>query len=244
MGDSDNTITYPSLPAGDYLLQVKAMGAPGSAADMISLPIHVKPYFRHTILAKLLLLFVVWGIILVWHKRRTRFLVKQKDLLQRTVDERTREINYQRILIEQKAEELDRQNAVLKHEVEELAGNRLIIALNPALPENSRDDDFKTKVMEVLKSSYSNPDLDVAMFCDRMGMSKTSLNKKLQESMGHSVTELIRTYRLTVAREMIVNNRQTGLMNISEIAYDCGFNDPKYFTRCFSKEFGVAPSAV
>ena len=244
VGYSDNTITYPSLPAGDYLLQVKAMGAPGSAADMISLPIHVKPYFRHTILAKLLLLFVVWGIILVWHKRRTRFLVKQKELLQRTVDERTREINNQRILIEQKAEELDRQNAVLKHEIEELAGNRLIIALNPVVPENSRDDDFKSKVMEVLKGNYSNPDLDVALFCDRMGMSKTSLNKKLQESMGHSVTELIRTYRLTVAHEMIVNNRQTGLMNISEIAYECGFNDPKYFTRCFSKEFGVAPSSV
>ena len=244
VGTSGNTITYPSLPAGDYTLQVKAMGAPGSAADMISLPIHVKPYFRHTILAKLLLLFVVWGIILVWHKRRTRFLVKQKELLQRTVDERTREINNQRILIEQKADELDRQNAVLKHEVEELAGNRLIIALNPAVPENSKDDDFKSKVMEVLKSSYSNPDLDVALFCDRMGMSKTSLNKKLQDSMGHSVTELIRTYRLTVAHEMIVNNRQTGLMNISEIAYECGFNDPKYFTRCFSKEFGMAPSAV
>ena len=244
VGTSDNTITYPSLPAGDYTLQVKAMGAPGSAADMIGLPIHVKPYFRHTIVAKLLLLFVVWGMILIWHKRRTRFLVKQKELLQRTVDERTREINNQRILIEQKAEELDRQNAVLKHEVEELAGNRLIIALNPSVPENNRDDDFKTKVMEVLKSSYSNPDLDVALFCDRMGMSKTSLNKKLQDSMGHSVTELIRTYRLTVAHEMIVNNRQTGLKNISEIAYECGFNDPKYFTRCFSKEFGVAPSAV
>ncbi len=244
VGVSGNTITYPSLPAGDYTLQVKAMGAPGSAADMINLPIHVKPYFRHTILAKLLLLFFVWGIILIWHKRRTRFLVKQKELLQRTVDERTREINNQRLLIEQKAEELDRQNAVLKHEVEELAGNRLIIALNPTAPENSREDDFRSKVMDVLKSSYSNPDLDVALFCERMGMSKTSLNKKLQESMGHSVTELIRTYRLTVAREMIENNRQTGLMNISEIAYGCGFNDPKYFTRCFSKEFGMAPSAI
>lgn len=242
--NSDNTIVYPSLPAGDYSLQVKAMGAPGTAVDMITLPIHVKPYFRHTKLAKLLLLLLVWTIILIWHKRRTRFLVKQKDLLQRTVDERTREINNQRILIERKAEELDRQNAVLKHEVEELAGNRLIIALNPVVPENSRDDDFKSKVMEVLKGNYSNPDLDVALFCDRMGMSKTSLNKKLQESMGHSVTELIRTYRLTVAHEMIVNNRQTGLMNISEIAYECGFNDPKYFTRCFTKEFGMAPSAV
>lgn len=242
--NSGNTIIYPSLPAGDYLLQVKATGAPGTPADLLSLPIHVKPYFRHTVLAKLLLFLMVCAVILIWHKRRTRFLVKQKDLLQRIVDERTREINNQRILIERKAEELDRQNAVLKHEVEELAGNRLIIALNPAVPENSRDDDFRTKVMEVLKSSYSNPDLDVALFCDRMGMSKTSLNKKLQESMGHSVTELIRTYRLTVAREMILNNRQTGTLSISEIAYDCGFNDPKYFTRCFSKEFGTAPSAV
>ena len=106
VGNSDNTITYPSLPAGDYQLQVKAMGAPGSAPDMITLPIHVKPYFRHTILAKLLLLFLVWGLILVWHKRRTRFLVKQKDLLQRTVDERTREINNQRILIEQRRRNL------------------------------------------------------------------------------------------------------------------------------------------
>jgi AraC-like DNA-binding protein len=31
-------------------------------------------------------------------------------------------------------------------------------------------------------------------------------------------------------------------MNISEIAYEVGFNDPKYFTRCFTKEFNATPS--
>lgn len=31
--------------------------------------------------------------------------------------------------------------------------------------------------------------------------------------------------------------------NITEIAYRVGFNDPKYFTRCFTKLYGVAPSA-
>ena len=241
---SDNTVVYPSLPAGDYTLQVKATGAPGTTADMISLPIHVKPYFRHTILAKLLLLLFVWGVILIWHKRRTMFLVRQKELLQRTVEERTREINNQRILIEQKAEELDRQNAVLKRQVEELAGNRLIIAQDASALENPKEEGFKVKVMDTIRSLYNDPDLDVAAFCQAMGMSKTMLNKRLQETLGHSVVSLIRSYRLNVAREMIMSNHATGTMNISEIAYDCGFNDPKYFSRCFAKEFGMAPSAL
>ena len=40
----------------------------------------------------------------------------------------------------------------------------------------------------------------------------------------------------------ILKNKKTRNMNISEIAYEVGFNDPKYFTRCFTKHFKVAPS--
>jgi AraC-like DNA-binding protein len=42
---------------------------------------------------------------------------------------------------------------------------------------------------------------------------------------------------------MICNGTNTD-MNISEIAYEVGFNDPKYFTRCFTKEFGATPSEL
>ena len=43
---------------------------------------------------------------------------------------------------------------------------------------------------------------------------------------------------------LIIRNRLTHNMNISEIAYEVGFNDPKYFTRCFTKHFGTTPSSM
>ena len=44
-----------------------------------------------------------------------------------------------------------------------------------------------------------------------------------------------------MAREILENSKD---MNVSEIAYEVGFNDPKYFTRCFTKEFNMSPSAM
>jgi AraC-like DNA-binding protein len=44
-----------------------------------------------------------------------------------------------------------------------------------------------------------------------------------------------------MARKLL--ERNTANRNIAEIAFSVGFNDPKYFTRCFTKEFGVSPSA-
>ena len=44
-----------------------------------------------------------------------------------------------------------------------------------------------------------------------------------------------------MARELLANNKAN--RNITEIAYSVGFNDPKYFTRCFTKMYGVSPSA-
>ena len=32
--------------------------------------------------------------------------------------------------------------------------------------------------------------------------------------------------------------------NVSEVALQCGFNSPSYFTRCFKAEYGVAPSEI
>ena len=86
--------------------------------------------------------------------------------------------------------------------------------------------------------------MEVSDFCEAVGVSKSLLNKKLQNLIGQSAGQFIRNYRLNIARELILKNRETKNMNIAEVAYEVGFNDPKYFTRCFTKHFNVTPSAL
>ncbi|MFV0330366.1 MAG: helix-turn-helix domain-containing protein, partial [Dysgonomonas sp.] len=87
-----------------------------------------------------------------------------------------------------------------------------------------------------------NTDYEVSDFIESMGVSKSLLNNKMQMLTGQSAGNFIRNYRLSIAHELILKSH--GNMNISEIAYEVGFNDPKYFTRCFTKHYGVAPSMV
>lgn len=66
----------------------------------------------------------------------------------------------------------------------------------------------------------------------------------MQSLTRQSAGQFIRNYRLNLARELLLKNKVNRTMNISEIAYEVGFNDPKYFTRCFTKHFNVTPSSL
>ncbi|MDE6403106.1 MAG: helix-turn-helix domain-containing protein, partial [Muribaculaceae bacterium] len=112
------------------------------------------------------------------------------------------------------------------------------------ITEDSRDKRFVDQVMDVVKQNYRNSYFEVGDFAEALGISRSLLNKKLQSLMGQSAGQLMRNYRLNIARQLIVKNRVTRSMNISEIAYEVGFNDSKYFTRCFTKQFGSTPSAM
>ena len=73
-----------------------------------------------------------------------------------------------------------------------------------------------------------------------MKISRNALTKRLKEETGQTVSQLLKDYRLNIAREILLQN--SGNRNITEIAYRVGFNDPKYFTRCFTKKYGISPS--
>ena len=226
---------------GKYILHIKASDGSQGQEDICSLPIRVVPYFYHSWLFFLLLGALAAGLVVLWQNMRMKNLVRQREALQATVEARTREINRQKKLLEEKAEALASQNRILTRQNEELAGHKILFQQENH-PYETRDEVFIAKALDTIRELYKDPDLDVNAFCSAMGMSKTLLNKRLQDTLGQSIGQFIRKYRLSIAREIIVNNRETHSMNISEIAYEVGFNDPRYFTRCFSKEFGTSPS--
>ena len=112
------------------------------------------------------------------------------------------------------------------------------------MEEESGDKKFLNRIMDVVKENYKNSYFEVSDFCEAAGVSKSLLNKKLQSLIGQSAGQFIRNYRLNIARELLLKNRENKNMNIAEIAYEVGFNDPKYFTRCFTKYFNTTPSSL
>ncbi|MBQ0096355.1 MAG: helix-turn-helix domain-containing protein [Bacteroidales bacterium] len=235
-------VSFTSLPAGRYTLQVRATDSEAEILGENEIKLYVAGYFYKSWWFILLMCAFVLVAIILFVRLRTRYLSRQREELQNTVAERTREISEQKKLLELKAEELDSQNRILVRQNEELAGHRILFSQELRQTDVKKDDGFVEKLIEAIRGNYKNPDLDVNDFCKVMGMSKTLLNRRLQDSLGQSIGQFIRTYRLSLAREMLINNKESKIMNVSEIAYEVGFNDPKYFTRCFAKEFGAPPS--
>ena len=107
----------------------------------------------------------------------------------------------------------------------------------------SRDEKFVEMLMDKMKEIYRDPEVDVESICRTVGMSRNVLNTRMQETFGMSIGQFLRTYRLNIAREILSGSKARDV-NVSEVAYDVGFNDPKYFTRCFTREFKVTPSSL
>jgi AraC-like DNA-binding protein len=75
-------------------------------------------------------------------------------------------------------------------------------------------------------------------FAKEIGYSRMQLHRKIHALTDQSANELIRSYRLKKAARLLV--KKSG--NISEVAYEVGFNNPSYFASSFKNLFGYSPS--
>ena len=104
--------------------------------------------------------------------------------------------------------------------------------------EYSMEDAFLKKASALIHKNIANPAFAVQEFCKALGMSYPVVYRKLSALTERSPALYIREIRLNHAKGLL----QSTDFTVSEIAYDCGFNDPKFFSRVFSKEFGQSPS--
>lgn len=81
-------------------------------------------------------------------------------------------------------------------------------------------------------------DLSVEELSSHLGMSRVHLYKKLKTVTGKTPIEFIRLIRLKRAAQLLRESQ----LNVSEVAYSVGFNNPKYFARYFKEEYNLLPS--
>ena len=99
------------------------------------------------------------------------------------------------------------------------------------------DQQFLLKAIQVVEENLDNADFDSDQFESSLNVTTSTLYRKIKSITGSAPNDFIRNIRLKRSCQLL----QASEMNISEVAYAVGFNDPKYFARCFKKEFGKTP---
>lgn len=235
----DTHVKFGHIPGGKYKIQIRAVDKKGNVLSQAEKALVVIPVVYNRWWFRLLAFLLLGSLVYLFVRWYTRSISRKKDLLQQEVDRQTKELKQQKEELERKAEALAEQNALLQKQNEMIASHNTLLSSTSA----ARDSDFSAQLLEAIQKLYKDPELDVYKLADALGMNRNTLNEKIQEGFGLSIAQFIRTYRLNVAKEMLSNGTNTD-MTVSEIAYEVGFNDPKYFTRCFAKEFGATPSEM
>lgn len=137
--------------------------------------------------------------------------------------------------------EIVKENIVIDSEIRKTFGqenrnynldNNLVRSLSP------KEEKFLTSLMDYTDKIWQKPNIKVEDLCKELGYSKSQLYRKLKSLTDKSPNNFIKEVKLNRS----LNLFQKGLNNISEIAFEVGFNSPAYFTKCFYEKYGILPS--
>jgi YesN/AraC family two-component response regulator len=100
------------------------------------------------------------------------------------------------------------------------------------------DDVFIKKTMLYLEENYENPTMNIDDLATSTGLSRSSFFKKTKSLTGLAPVEFIREFRIQKATQLI----EAGETNISQLAFNVGINDTRFFRRYFKEKYGMNPS--
>ncbi len=102
------------------------------------------------------------------------------------------------------------------------------------------EDAFIQKVRDIVAKNYTDEGFGLPQLCQKIGMSRSQLFRKMTALIATSPSDFIRSYRLNEAKRLL----ETTDLNVSEVAWQCGFVNLAHFSKVYQEEFGMAPSAT
>ena len=210
--------TYQNLPAGTYQLRLRAIDSYGRKADL-PYPIAVQvlpPWYLSWwayLAYALLLAAAVYGAA-TWYRLR----VRRRARLQQRVSEL---IHYRELML---MKQFEGAHKALEAEEQQ---------------HSSPDELFLQRAIDCVKQHLDDSEYDREQFAKDMCVSSSTLYNKLRALTGQSVTAFINSIRLKEACTIV---RQRPDINVNELSMLVGFNTPKYFAKCFKREFDELPS--
>jgi CheY-like chemotaxis protein/AraC-like DNA-binding protein/anti-sigma regulatory factor (Ser/Thr protein kinase) len=102
----------------------------------------------------------------------------------------------------------------------------------------NQDEEFINKTMKFIEENYVNPDMNIEEIAVNSGLSRSSFFKKLKSVTGLAPVDFVKEFRLQRAKQYL----EAGESNISQVSYNVGIDDPRYFSKCFKQKYGINPS--
>jgi AraC family transcriptional regulator, chitin signaling transcriptional activator len=126
----------------------------------------------------------------------------------------------------------------LQHRKKYLEEKRLHTLVDGEEPQHlTPNEKLVRQAMRIIRDQYANPNFRVEMLSQQLGISKIKCYRLFKDVLDTSPSDLIIKLRLQKAEQLLVRKS----MNISEVGFECGFNDPKYFSKLFKKHYGASP---
>lgn len=216
-----NELNYASLAPGTYRLHIKSTNGDGVWTDNEkTITLHRAASFHETPWAWMfyglllaLILFVVWATLKYIHtlKRELKDVQLTSKEQIEVLGARIKEL----LPISETVKEIHEESRLLSKE----------------------DSLFAQKLKAFIEENINNPDLSVQDLAQSMNVSRTILFVRMKNIFDSSPNNYVLNTRINHAKQLLLEPN----VRVSDVAYRCGFSDPKYFSRCFKKLTGCLP---
>lgn len=213
----DHSVTFLNLNPGTYQLQIRSTNSDGVWVDNIrTFYIIVTPTFWETNLAKFL--YFVLTVLTVWAIIHTR-----RHII--NLNHRQQELHEAYLVL------LNANNTTSPTPAPTAKAQASKPKMKP------EDEAFMQRAMKFIEEHLGDANINIGDMAEATATSRSGLNRKMKSLLGVTPLDFIREARIRKACQLLKEGSP-----INDVAYNCGFSDPKYFGKCFKAEIGMTPT--